>query len=231
MKRIAILSGGAAHGLVRALAPAFEAERGCEIGGSFGAVGAMRSKLIDGEPADILILTRAIIDALTAEGRVVCGSAHDLGGVATSVGVRRGDPTPDVGDVGALTAALRAADEVHIPDPALATAGIHVAKVLKTLGLDAEVESRVRRHPNGATAMRAMARSGAARPICMTQATEIIAEPEGALVGPLPREVGLTTVYTAALAANAAEPALAKAFIERLAATESVEARRAAGFE
>ena len=60
--RLRILSGGAAQGLVGALAPQFEAETGCEIGGTFGAVGAMRDKLLAGEPADLLILSRALID-------------------------------------------------------------------------------------------------------------------------------------------------------------------------
>ena len=55
--KLAILSGGAAQGLVAALARQFEAETGCGIAGTFGAVGAMRDKLLAGEPADLLILT------------------------------------------------------------------------------------------------------------------------------------------------------------------------------
>ena len=42
MKKLWILSGGAAQGLVESLRPAFEAETGCAIEGTFGAVGAMR---------------------------------------------------------------------------------------------------------------------------------------------------------------------------------------------
>ena len=53
--KLAILSGGAAQGLVAALAAQFKAETGCEIDGTFGAVGAMRDKLLSGtagRPAD-----------------------------------------------------------------------------------------------------------------------------------------------------------------------------------
>ena len=93
-----ILSGGAAQGLVGAVAPQFEAETGCSIGGTFGAVGAMRDKLLTGEPADLLILTRALIDDLARAGHVVAGSAVDVGTLATAVAVRSGDPAPAVGD-------------------------------------------------------------------------------------------------------------------------------------
>ena len=66
MKKLRILSGGAAQGLVEALRPAFEAESGCTIDGTFGAVGAMRARLLGGEPADLVILTRALIDGWRA---------------------------------------------------------------------------------------------------------------------------------------------------------------------
>ena len=45
--QLKILSGGAAQGLVHALSPQFQAQTGCEIEGIFGAVGAMRDKLLD----------------------------------------------------------------------------------------------------------------------------------------------------------------------------------------
>ena len=48
MKTIRILSGGAAQGLVEALQPAFEASTGCKIDSVFGAVGAMKARLLAG---------------------------------------------------------------------------------------------------------------------------------------------------------------------------------------
>ena len=71
MKIVRILSGGAAQGLVEALQPAFEASTGCRIDGVFGAVGAMKGRLLAGEPVDIMILSRALIDGLARDGHVV----------------------------------------------------------------------------------------------------------------------------------------------------------------
>ena len=49
--RLRILSGGAAQGLVNALAAQFKAQTGCDIDATFGAVGTMRDKLEGGAPA------------------------------------------------------------------------------------------------------------------------------------------------------------------------------------
>jgi len=62
MKTVRLLSGGAAQGLVEAQRAAFEARSGCAIDGVFGAVGAMKARLLSGEPADLLILSRAGVD-------------------------------------------------------------------------------------------------------------------------------------------------------------------------
>ncbi len=159
-----ILSGGAAQGLVSALAPQFERETGYGIAGTFGAVGAMRDKLLAGEPADLLILTRALIEELTALSHVVAGSAADIGTVHTAVAVRDGDPVPAVGDAANLRAALLGADAIYFPDPKLATAGIHFAKVLDRLGIASEAAGRLKTFPNGATAMAALAAGDVSSP-------------------------------------------------------------------
>jgi molybdate transport system substrate-binding protein len=225
--KLIVLSGGAAHGLVAAVAAQLKAETGCEIDGTFGAVGAMRDKLLAGASADLLILTRVLIDELAQQGHVAPASAADIGTVMTAMAVRRGDPAPPVGDASALRAALLAADEICFPDPKQATAGIHFAGVLDRLGIAAEVASRLRTFPNGMTAMRALAAATSQRPIGCTQVTEILAAPGVRLVAPLPDPFGLSTVYTAAVCTRAALLEQARALIALLTGSE---ARRLAGF-
>ena len=223
--RLRLVSAGAAQGLVDEIAR----EHDIAVGGTFGAVGAMLERLDAGEPADIVILTRAQIDKLAAQSRVVARSVADLGHVATAVGVRITDPAPDVSTEAGLRAALLAADAIHFPDPGRATAGIHFAKVIDRLGIRAEIEKRLRTHPNGATAMRALADAGG-RPIGCTQATEILATPGVRLAGPLPRGYELETLYTAAVHAHAADRKAASAFVQQLTGTQARQRRTAAGF-
>jgi molybdate transport system substrate-binding protein len=228
--QIEILSGGAAQGLVTAVASQFKSETGFDIGGSFGAVGAMRDKLLAGTPADVLILTSALIADLARGGHVAAGSATDLGVVRTAIAVRAGDPAPAVGDAEGLRAALLAADAIHFPDPKLATAGIHFAKVLDQLGIRDAVADRLRPYPNGATAMREMA-AAPGRPIGCTQVTEILNTPGVLLVAPLPTEFELATVYTAAVAARAASPGPARHLVTLLSSASTRPLRDRAGFE
>jgi len=185
MKTIRILSGGAAQGLVQALQPSFEASTGCKIDGVFGAVGAMKSRLLAGEPVDILILSRALIDGLARDGHVVAQSAKDIGAVQTAIAVRSGDPAPTAGSAAELRAALLASDAIHFPDPEQSTAGIHFAKVLRDLGVWDAIARRLRPAPNGATAMRALAASTSrrTRPVSSIVPSALRSEPFSSVAG------------------------------------------------
>lgn len=231
MTTLRLLSGGAAQGLVEATRAEFAAATGAAIDGTFGAVGAMRARLVDGDAADVVILTRALIDALANEGRVTAGSARDIGAVATAIAARAGDPAPAAGDAASLRAALLAADAIHFPDPEQATAGIHFAKVLRDLGIWDAVGDRLRPAPNGATAMRALAADSGRAPIGCTQVTEILATPGLALVAPLPPGCDLATIYTAAIGAASKSPDLAARLIAALTDEARRERRRRLGFD
>jgi molybdate transport system substrate-binding protein len=228
--QLSILSGGAAQGLVHALGSQFKARTGCEIEATFGAVGAMRDKLLAGAPADLLILTAALIAELVRAGHVVAGSAADIGTVPTAVAVRSGDPAPPIGDAAELRDALRAADGIYFPDPKLATAGIHFAKVIDALGLSEELKTRLRTYPNGTAAMRELAAAKSGRPIGCTQVTEILATLGTTLVGPLPKEFELATIYTCGICAKAREPELARQFAALMTDAAARVVRERLGF-
>lgn len=231
MKTLNILSGGAAQGLVGQLRDVFAASHGATIEGSFGAVGMMKDKLLSGAPCDVVILTAALIQELESQGHVVAGSAAPLGVVRTGVAVKAGQPMPPIDSPAALKALLRKASGIYFPDPVKATAGIHFMKVLQTLGLDQELADRLRPYPNGATAMREMAQASGDDLVGSTQVTEILYTPGVALVGVLPKEFELATVYTAAVCSRAADPAAAAALIALLTADASAALRDSGGFE
>jgi molybdate transport system substrate-binding protein len=226
-----VLSGGAAQSVVTALAGDFRAATGYELDCTFSAVGAMKAKLLAGAPADLVILTQALIAELAAGGQVLTDSCADLGRVRTGVAVRAGDPLPDIASAGALRSTVLAAEGIFLPDPQKATAGIHFARVLDTLGIRGEVEPRLKTYPNGATALRELAQAKGARVVGCTQVTEINNTPGVVLAGLLPREFELATVYSAGLCAGAAAPAAARRFIELLTGEASRALRVRSGFE
>jgi molybdate transport system substrate-binding protein len=225
-----ILSGGAAQGLVKSLASAFKAKTGLDIEGEFGAVGAMAGKLRAGMPTDIVVLTSALISDLARENLVTSASIADVGLVETAMAVRAGDPPVAADDAASLRAAFLGADAIFVPDTRTSTAGIHVAKVLQQLGIADEVEARLQIHPNGATAMRHLAASKAARPVGCTQSTEIISTAGVVLSGSLPPGCELATMYTAAVTTSAARAAQAQILIELLSGADQRKLRESAGF-
>ncbi|WP_454689081.1 molybdate ABC transporter substrate-binding protein [Achromobacter aloeverae] len=225
-----LFSGGAAQAVVNGLRPAFEAAHACTLAPTFGAVGAMRDKLLAGAPCDLVILSQTLIDQLSGQGHLVAGSARPLGRVETGVAVCAGSPPVDVGSGDALRASLLACAGLYVPHLTQSTAGIHIAGVLDKLGLTAALADRIHEYPNGNAAMTAMAQAGTPGLVGCTQVTEIRYTPGVTLVGDLPAGYGLSTVYTAAVCARAAAPALATEFVRALNEPGSASLRKECGF-
>jgi molybdate transport system substrate-binding protein len=231
MPVIHVLSAGAAKGLVSALAEPFRQASGHMLQCQFGAVGAMQERLDAGDACDLIILSRAMIDALASRHRVDAASVADLGRVRTGVAALAGAAAPPVADEAQLRRALTAAPSIYIPDPVRSTAGIHCMKVLTALGIADAVGARIKAYPNGATAMAEMAHAGDARAVGVTQITEILYTPGVALVAALPAAFELSTVYSAAVTTSPLQREAATAFLQLLTGASSAELRRAGGFE
>lgn len=226
-----ILCAGAAQGLVHALRDDFLARTGSGIDATFGAVGALREKLDAGEPCDAVVLTALMIADLESTGRVLPGTSAPLGRVRTGVAVRVGDPLPGIADRAQLASTLLAASMIYVPDIVRSTAGIHVASVLRRLGIYDTVAGRLSLHPNGATAMRALAETTAMGAIGCTQITEIRYTPGVALAGALPTEFELATVYSVAVCTEARDIECARYFAGLLSGPATQAVRANAGFE
>jgi molybdate transport system substrate-binding protein len=226
-----VLSAGASKGLVDALGEAFGAETGVGIHGTFGAVGAIKERALAGEPCDVIILTSAMIEELALSGRVLPESVSLLGRVRTAIAVREHDALPDISSADELRKLMLAASAVYVPDAERSTAGIHFAKVLRTLGILELIELRLRSFPSGAVAMRELALSTEAGAVGCTQVTEIKYTPGVALVGPLPAEFELATAYAAGVFFRAHQPELALRFTRLLGGDRARKLRLSGGFE
>jgi molybdate transport system substrate-binding protein len=229
--RLDVLCAGAVKGLVLALQARFEADAGVSLNATFGAVGAMRDAMRTGAPCDVLIVSERLVETLTASGELRSGSASRVGSVQTAIAIKSGAPRPSIASAEALKASLLAASAIYFPDAALSTAGAHVASMLDALAIRVDLDERLRMFANGATAMRALADDPRDDAIGCTQATEIRYTSGLDLVGALPAPFGLATVYSAALATAARNADLATRFIALLSGMQSLDLRRAGGFE
>jgi molybdate transport system substrate-binding protein len=208
---VKVLSAGAMKSIVTELGEAFKQETGHTLSMTFDTVGAQSKRLSAGEPADVVVLTDVAIDQLEGQGLVVAGSRADIARVGVGVAVREGAPRPDIATPEALKQTLLAAKSLAYVDPARgATSGIHFASVLQRLGIAEAVKSKTILIPTGFAA-EVVARGEAE--ICVHQISEILPVKGVTLVGPLPRELQKVTIYSGGVAAKAAQPEAARAFL------------------
>ena len=231
MTPLRILSAGAAQAVTERVIEAFRRDTGAEVVANFGAVGAMKSRVTQGEGVDLIILTQAMIDELARDGYVQQGSRFDLGRVGTGIAVRAGCAKPDVSSAEALRAALLAASRIVCPDPAIATAGKIVVAALEKLGIAGEVRERLGFFPNGYAAMKWLAASSGEGEIGITQVTEILPNEGVSWVGPLPDAYQMKTVYSAGIAAQAQNASLARDFVARFGGDAGRALLTAGGYE
>ena len=227
---VKVLSGGAAQGLAEALADRIRAETGESLSGDFGPVGGMRDRIVGGEDADFVILSRKLVEDLAATGHVEPDSITDIGDVATGLALRATDPDAPCETADDLRTLLLASDAIFFPDPLAATAGIHFARVLRELGIADAVAPHLRTFPGGIPAMKAMAACEHARPVGCTQVTEIKRIAGVRLIGLLPPGLDLVTTYSAAVTRKATKPEAAARVIALMADPAVAPMRRAIGF-
>jgi molybdate transport system substrate-binding protein len=221
-----IISAGAARGLLNTvLGPAID-----QASSHFGAVGAMQKIFEGGAECDLLLLTRAQIDALASLGQV--SNVADVGWVATGLAVRDSNAqAPSVTDRASLKLVLESTSMLYVPDTKQSTAGKHVASMIEQLGLTQQMQGRISEHPNGAVAMKALADNASGQGLLLgcTQASEIIYTSGVKLIGLLPEPFGLSTLYSVAMPARSQQASAAREAASSLLAASAV--RQAAGFQ
>lgn len=229
--KIHLLSGGAAYGLVSGVQEKFEATHNCQISGEYGAVGLMKDKLLQGTACDLVILSKKLVDSLVNENHVNAGSVTDLGVVSTGIAIKDHTSPIDVSDIDSFRHALLEARKIFVPHMTKSTAGQHMKAVFERLGVYAEIAGKCREHPNGATAMKAMAGDPDSDLIGCTQETEIVYTPGVKFVGGLPAGCELDTIYTAGITTAAAQPELAQALITIMSSAGLEDFKRKSGFK
>ena len=228
LETLDIFSAGAAQAVVGRLVQRFQLEGCGAVNGSYGAVHSLKSRILAGEPVDVVVLTGNLIDELIQNNRVMAGSRVDLGTVGTGFAVRAGMPLPPVASPQTLRATLLACQKIFCPDPAAATAGQALLKVVEQLGIGAQLQPRLVYCASGYEAMDRLAQGSGQGELSAMQMTEIIASRRITLAGPFPAELQITALYSAGLAVQSKCPARAAEFIQALA--QDRHALKLAGF-
>jgi molybdate transport system substrate-binding protein len=204
------------------LLPPFERANGHSIRATYGPSGALIPRLNAGQPADVLITDSTAIDELIRQGKVV-PARTDLARTGIGIAVRKDAPKPDVSSPEALKRALLAAKSVGYAAPSGGSiTGPHIMRGFERLGIAAEMAPKARLAAGGPNGRVSVLVSTGEAELGLQQVSELMSNPDVEVIGMLPAELQLTTIYSAAITASAREPDAARMLIQFLAAPEAI---------
>ena len=124
------------------LAPAYEKATGNKLTISYGLAAEQKKRVLAGETADVIMLTRAMMEDLQKQNKLA-GGLVNVAGTPVAVVARAGAPKPDIGSVEAFKKTLLAARSIVYADPAKGgLSGVVFARALERLGIAGEMKAK-----------------------------------------------------------------------------------------
>lgn len=227
---IRVMSAGAVEPMVHALGAEFAKASGHKLDLIFNTAGALRERVNGGDVPDLLILSAVMMQAMDEAGLFVPGTRVDLGRTVTGVAVRAGAPAPDISTPDAFRQALLSARSVAYTDPKSGgTSGTYFANILDRLGIADAINAKAVLGKRGYEVARAVG-DGRAE-IGTTFISEMLAEKDVRVIGPLPGWMANTNTYAAAIPASSRAREGAAALLRALTDPASAPRWTAAGLE
>lgn len=202
----------------------FERTSGHKVSITWGNASALKTRYLEGEQADVALLTSGAIDDLAKAGKVAAPRV-DLARSGIGFAVKAGAPKPDISSPEALKRTLLAAKSVGYSTQG--ASGIHFVKVIEQLGIAAEVKAK---HKDTTGAVGELIAKGEAE-IGLQQIPELAAVPGVDVIGPLPGDLQIITVFSAALDTKATDNEAAKAFLKAISSPAAAAAYKAKGLD
>jgi molybdate transport system substrate-binding protein len=227
-KDLKILTGAGMSMPVRALAADFGSRTGTAVTVVSDTAGGVQKRMEADEAFDLVIGTTAVLDTLTKEDRVSAQHA-DLAQMVAGIGARKGAPAPAIADSAQVKATLLAAKNITYVDPASGgITGVFFLSQADKLGVGQEVRAKAVLKPNGTGVADAVATGEAQYGV--TLISEMLPNP-GVTVWPLPADIQMTTIYTAAVATHAQNALDAGALLNELRGAKGRDASIKAGLK
>lgn len=226
-KTVRVMSGLALEVAVnRWIKPSFEARSGVILDFDWRPTAALMKDIASGARADMIIAISDSMDKLAADGIVRPETRRTLAASVLGVGVKAGAKKPDISSVEAFKRAMVEARAVAYSKAG--ASGIYFAGLIERLGIAREVNERAVIIPMGFTAEKVA--SGEAE-LAVQQISELMSVTGIDVAAPFPAEIQVSSVFEAAIFADASNADGARAFLDALVSPESAEAYTNGGLE
>ena len=212
----------------RDLVPKLEAATGDKLVISWATAAMLSKRAQDGEPVDILILTKPALDGLARDGKALLQQDSVFASTGIAVAVKNGAVKPDISTPDAFKRALLEAKSVAFSDPATgAASGVYIAKLMERLGIADEIKRKTKYPAAGGFAATLLV-SGEAD-LAIQLEPEIVSIAGVEKVGSLPAELNNVTVLAAGLGRNPSNEEAGRRVIKYLHSPEAIAAFKAHG--
>ena len=192
---------------------------------SVGGVDAAK-RVAASEVFDLVVLASDAVDKLAARGHVVAGSRTDLVRSAVAVAVPAGAPRPDIASEAALRrAVLEAGRSGYSTGPS----GSALLGLFERWGLADTLRPRIVQAPPGVPVGTLVARGEV--DLGFQQFSELMHVEGIHVLGTMPAETPIVTVFSAGLCAASRQPQQARALIEFMRSPLTAELKRRHGME
>lgn len=222
-----VMSSNALKTVLEDLGPKFEKASGHKIAFDFDTAVALKAKIEAGAAFDVAVVGAPQAADLVKQGKFDGATLTDLARSGVGMAVKKGAPKPDIGTVDAFRQALTQAKSIGFVEQG--ASGIYLKSLFVKLGVAEVIKDKLRPLPASNPAAHAVANGEAE--IGMTQISEILPYPGADLVGPLPADIQLTTVFAVAAAAKGGQGDAAGALIKFLRSPEAASVFKAKGLD
>ena len=220
------ISSMALRQLLADLLPAYEAAGGAhaEIE-SVGGVDAAK-RVQAGEAFDLVLLASDAIAKLIAAGSVRPGSQVNLARSGVAVAVRAGASLPYIGSEEALRDAVLAARSIGY---STGPSGVALIKLFERWGITERIKERIVVAPSGVPVGSLVASGEVA--LGFQQLGELMHLPGITVIGPMPPEVQITTIFSGGVCTAAADAGAVQKLLAFMASPAAAEMKRRQGME
>ena len=224
--RITGISSMAMRHVLTELSDAYERQSGQPVAiVSAGGVDAAR-RVADGEAFDFVVLAANAIEKLAAGGRVDPESRIDLARSPVAIAVTAGATRPDVSSEAAIRDAVLGARSIGY---STGPSGEHLSHLFKRWGIADSIAPRIVQAPPGVPVGTLVVRGDVE--LCFQQLSELMHVPGVDVIGLLPPEIQLTTVFSAAVCTASSDPAATRALLSFLASPKADAPKRRHGMK
>jgi molybdate transport system substrate-binding protein len=208
----------------------FEKENSCPLAVTWGTAPMLVARIEAGETADVLILSRAGIDALRKQGKIAAGSDVTLAGSGVAIAVKADAPKPDISTPEALKATLLKARSIAYSEPAAGGAsGVYFAKLLERMGIAEQMKPKTKYPPAGGFSGELIL-TGEAE-LAVQQKPELLHVAGIEIVGFLPGDLNVVTEFVAGIMAGSKNAEMSRALIQSLRSDEAAAVFQAKGLD